>query len=185
LRAALRVGATLPPPPPPPQEEPVNNPPPEVHPLAAANRPGSTLPAPGPQFYTYEVASYLPDFLNNPPPPNLQPPNTFALGQRPQRLLPILAEPDPYVPSVIIEYVDTAGGGCIMIVLLTQIAPGLKKVLLRLSSKQLGEDAAGLIGTTLRGADRGSDSLAVTTTDNNNGASSGTQSAGAARSFRS
>jgi hypothetical protein len=32
----------------------------------------------------------------NPPPPNLQPPNTFALGQRPQRLLPILAEPDPY-----------------------------------------------------------------------------------------
>jgi hypothetical protein len=96
LRAALRVGATLPPPPPPLQEEPVNNPPPEVHPLAAANRPGSTLPAPGPQFYTYEVASYLPDFLNNPPPPNLQPPNTFALGQRPQRLLPILAEPDPY-----------------------------------------------------------------------------------------
>jgi len=96
LRAALRVGATLPPPPPPLQEEPVNNPPPEFHPLAAANRPGSTLPAPGPQFYTYEVASYLPDFLNNPPPPNLQPPNTFALGQRPQRLLPILAEPDPY-----------------------------------------------------------------------------------------
>jgi hypothetical protein len=64
-----------------------------------------------------------------------------------------------------------------MIVLLNQIAPGLKKVLLRLSSEQLGEDAAGLIGTTLRGADSGSDSLAVTTTDNNNGASSGTQSA--------
>ena len=96
LRAAKRVGATLPPPPPPLQEELVNNPPPEVHPLAAANRPGSSLPAPGPQFYTYAVSSYLPDYVANPPPPNLQPPNTFALGQRPQRLLPILAEPDPY-----------------------------------------------------------------------------------------
>jgi hypothetical protein len=96
LRAALRVGATLPPPPPPLQEEPVNNPPPEVHPLAAANRPGSGLQVPGPEFYTYAVSSYLPDYVNNPPPPNLQPPNTFALGQRPQRLLPILAEPDPF-----------------------------------------------------------------------------------------
>jgi hypothetical protein len=96
LRAAMRVGATLPPPPPPLQEELVNNPPPEVHPLAAANRPGSSLAAPGPQFYTYAVSSYLPDYVANPPPPNLQPPNTFALGQRPQRLLPILAEPDPY-----------------------------------------------------------------------------------------
>jgi hypothetical protein len=96
-RAALRVGATLPPPPPPLQEIPVNNPPPDVHPLAAANRFGSTLAVPGPEFYTYDVRSYLPDLLNtSPPPPNLQPPNTFALGQRPQRLLPILAEPDPY-----------------------------------------------------------------------------------------
>src|SRR5262249_30518399 len=94
LRAAVRVGATLPPPPPPLQEEPVNNPPPEVHPLAAANRPGSSLPAPGPQFCAYEVGSYLPDYLNNPPPPNLRPPNIFALGQRPRRLLPIRAEPD-------------------------------------------------------------------------------------------
>jgi hypothetical protein len=97
LRAALRVGATLPPPPLPLQEEPVNNPPPEIHPLGAANRPGSTLIPPGPEFYTYDVRTYLPDLLNiNPPPPNLQPPNTFLLGQRPQRLLPILAEPDPY-----------------------------------------------------------------------------------------
>jgi hypothetical protein len=95
-RAALRVGATLPPPPPPLQELPVNNPPPEIHPLAAANRPGSTLAVPGPEFYTYDVRTYLPDFLNSPPPPNLAPPNTFLLGQRPQRLLPILAEPDPY-----------------------------------------------------------------------------------------
>jgi Putative beta-barrel porin 2 len=97
LRAALRVGATLPPPPLPLQEVPVNNPPPEIHPLGAANRPGSTLNPPGPEFYTYDVRTYLPDLLNiNPPPPNLQPPNTFLLGQRPQRLLPILAEPDPY-----------------------------------------------------------------------------------------
>jgi hypothetical protein len=93
LRAALRVGATLPPP---PDEVPVNNPPPEIHPVAAANRQGASLPVPGPEFYTYAVSSYLPDYLANPPPPNLQPPNTFALGQRPQRLLPILAEPDPY-----------------------------------------------------------------------------------------
>lgn len=80
-------------PPPAPQQIKV---PPQVHPLAAANRPGSSLAAPGPQFYTYAVSSYLPDYVANPPPPNLQPPNTFALGQRPQRLLPILAEPDPY-----------------------------------------------------------------------------------------
>jgi hypothetical protein len=85
LRAAQRVGATLPPPPPPLQEVPVNNPPPEIHPLAAANRPGSSLQVPGPEFYTYAVSSYLPDYVGNPPPPNLQPPNTFALGQRPQR----------------------------------------------------------------------------------------------------
>jgi hypothetical protein len=92
-RAALRIGATLPDP---PEESPVNNPPAEIHPVAAATRPGATLAAPGPQFYTYAVSSFLPDYVLNPPPPNLQPPNTFALGQVPQRLLPILAEPDPY-----------------------------------------------------------------------------------------
>ena len=92
-RAATRVGAILPAP---PEELPANNPPPEIHPVAAANRPGAGLPAPGPEYYTYSVSNYLPDYLINPPPPNLQPPNTFALGQRPQRLLPILAQPDPY-----------------------------------------------------------------------------------------
>jgi hypothetical protein len=92
-RAATRVGAILPEP---AEDLPVNNPPPEIHPVVAANRPGATFPAPGPQFYTYAVSAYLPDYLINPPPPNLQPPNTFALGQLPQRLLPIAAEPDPY-----------------------------------------------------------------------------------------
>ena len=92
----MRVGATLPPPPPPLQEELVNNPPPEVHPLAAANRPGSGLAAPGPQFYAYAVSSYLPDYVANPPPPNLQPPNTFALGQRLEgHRAPGLANRDP------------------------------------------------------------------------------------------
>jgi hypothetical protein len=92
-RAALRIGATLPPP---PDEVPVNNPPPEIHPVSAANRPGAGLPVPAPEVYNYAVTNYLPDITANNPPPNLQPPNTFALGQRPQRLLPILAEPDPY-----------------------------------------------------------------------------------------
>ncbi len=92
-RAAVRIGAILPQP---PEDLPVNNPPPEVHPVTAANRPGAALPAPGPQFYTYAESAYLPDYLLNPPPPNLQPANTFALGQLPQRLLPIAAAPDPY-----------------------------------------------------------------------------------------
>ena len=81
-RAALRPGATLPPP---PDELPVTNPPAEVHPLAAANRPGSTPPIPPLEYYNYSVSS-----------PTLPQPNTFALGALPQRLLPILAEKDPY-----------------------------------------------------------------------------------------
>ena len=81
-RAALRPGAALPPP---PDELPVTNPPAEVHPLAAANRPGSTPPIPPLEYYNYSVSS-----------PTLPQPNTFALGALPQRLLPILAEKDPY-----------------------------------------------------------------------------------------
>jgi hypothetical protein len=87
-KAAARPGATLPPS---PDELPVNNPPPEVHPVAAANRPGGVLPVPPPQYYNYSAGAYSVS-----PSPTLQPPNTFALGQQPQRLLPILAEPDPY-----------------------------------------------------------------------------------------
>jgi hypothetical protein len=114
-RAALRIGATLPPP---PDQAPVNNPPPEIHPLAAANRPGSGLPVPAPEVYNYAVTNYLPDITANNPPPNLQPPNTFALGQRPQRLLPILAEPDPYAALgiragsfVLLPSLDFSGAG--------------------------------------------------------------------------
>jgi hypothetical protein len=92
-RAALRIGATLPDP---AEDLPINNPPAEIHPVPAATRPGATLAAPGPQYYTYAVSNFLPDYLINPPPPNLQPPNTFALGQLPQRLLPIAGEVDPY-----------------------------------------------------------------------------------------
>ena len=88
-KAATRIGATLPPP---PDELPVNNPPAEVHPVSAANRPGAVLQVPPPEYYNYSFTSYS----ATTPSPTLQPPNTFALGQRPQRLLPILAEPDPY-----------------------------------------------------------------------------------------
>jgi hypothetical protein len=88
-KAATRTGASLPPP---PDELPLNNPPPEVHPVAAANRPGAVLAVPPPEYYDY---SLLTDAITTPS-PTLQPPNTFALGQRPQRLLPILAETDPY-----------------------------------------------------------------------------------------
>jgi hypothetical protein len=88
-KAATRTGATLPPL---PEDLPVNNPPPEVHPVAAANRPGGIVPVPPPEYFTYTAPSYPAAT----PPPTLQPPNTFALGQRPQRLLPIAAEPDPY-----------------------------------------------------------------------------------------
>jgi hypothetical protein len=88
-RAATRTGASLPPP---ADELPVNNPPPEVHPAAAANRPGAVLGMPAPEYYDY---SLLTDAITTPA-PTLQPPNTYVLGQRPQRLLPILAETDPY-----------------------------------------------------------------------------------------
>jgi hypothetical protein len=40
---------------------------------------------PAPEVYNYAITNYLPDITANNPPPNLQPPNTFALGQRPQR----------------------------------------------------------------------------------------------------
>jgi hypothetical protein len=88
-KAATRPGATLPPL---PDELPVNNPPAEVHPVSAANRPGAVVPVPPPEYYNYIANTPSVGTL----PPTLQPPNTFALGQRPQRLLPILAEPDPY-----------------------------------------------------------------------------------------
>jgi hypothetical protein len=94
-KAATRPGATLPPL---PDELPVNNPPAEVHPVVAANRPGAVLPVPPPEYYDYAAATAaaLNTAAVGTPSPTLQPPNTFALGQRPQRLLPILAEPDPY-----------------------------------------------------------------------------------------
>jgi hypothetical protein len=88
-KAATRPGAALPPL---SEDLPVNNPPPEVHPLPAANRPGAVLPVPPPEYYAYVAPTYPAAT----PPPTLQPPNTFALGQLPQRPLPILAEPDPY-----------------------------------------------------------------------------------------
>ena len=88
-KAATRPGATLPPL---PDELPVNNPPAEVHPVSAANRPGAVVPVPPPEYYNYIANTPSVGTL----PPTLQPPNTFALGQRPQRLLPILAETDPY-----------------------------------------------------------------------------------------
>jgi hypothetical protein len=88
-KAATRPGAAMPLL---PDELPVNNPPPEVHPLPAANRPGAALPVPPPEYYAYVAPTYPAAT----PPPTLRPPNTFALGQLPQRPLPILAEPDPY-----------------------------------------------------------------------------------------
>jgi hypothetical protein len=88
-KAATRTGVSLPPP---ADELPVNNPPPEVHPVAAANRPGAALAVPPPEYYDYSLFT---DAITTPA-PTLQPPNTFALGQQPQRLLPILAETDPY-----------------------------------------------------------------------------------------
>ena len=82
--AAIRPGASLPPS---PTELPVTNPPPEVHPLAAANRPGAIAPVPPLEYYNYSISAL---------PPTLPLPNTFTLGALPQRLLPILAEKDPY-----------------------------------------------------------------------------------------
>ena len=70
----------------------MNNPPAEVHPVSAANRPGAVVAVPPPEYYNYIANTPSVGTL----PPTLQPPNTFALGQRPQRLLPILAEPDPH-----------------------------------------------------------------------------------------
>jgi hypothetical protein len=97
LKAANRPGATLPSP---PEDLPVNNPPPEVHPLAAANRPGAVMPVPPQEYYNYTMATQAAALAAaaaaSTPPPTLQPANTIALGQRPQHLLPILAEPDPY-----------------------------------------------------------------------------------------
>ena len=66
LRAAVRVGATLPPPPPPlricrstiRRPRCIRSPPPIV--------PAAALAAPGPQFYTYAVSSYLPDYVAQP-----------------------------------------------------------------------------------------------------------------------
>src|SRR5579872_5053287 len=82
-KAAARTGATLPPL---TQPLPVNNPPAEVHPLAASNRPGAVLPVPPPEYYNYAASM---NYVAGMPPPTLQPPSTFALGQLPQRLLPI------------------------------------------------------------------------------------------------
>ncbi len=64
----------------------MSNLPPEVHPLAAANRPGAVVVLP-PPIEPYETAST--------PPPTAAQPNTLALGTLPQRPLPIAAG-DPY-----------------------------------------------------------------------------------------
>jgi hypothetical protein len=103
--AAIRPGASLPPL---PTELPVTNPPPEVHPLAAANRPVAIALVPPLEYYNYSVSAL---------PPTLPLPNTFTLGALPQRLLPILAEKDPYAALgiragsfVLLPSIDLSGG---------------------------------------------------------------------------
>jgi hypothetical protein len=103
--AAIRPGASLPPL---PSELPVTNPPPEVHPLAAAKRPGAIAPVPPLEYYNYSVSAL---------PPTLPLPNTFILGALPQRLLPILAEKDPYAALgiragsfLLLPSIDLSGG---------------------------------------------------------------------------
>ncbi len=38
-----------------------------------STRQGAALAPPGPQYYTYAISNFLPDYIINPPPPNLQP----------------------------------------------------------------------------------------------------------------
>jgi hypothetical protein len=78
----------------PPQPAPLSNPLPEVHPLKAAQRPGAVTPVP------QEPALPLPpDMSASTPPPGTPPPNTLPIGTPPpaSRLLPVV-ENDPYAP---------------------------------------------------------------------------------------
>jgi hypothetical protein len=64
----------------------VTHPPPELHPSAAARRPGAAVPIPRPIHVETPSST---------PPPGEPPPNTLPLGTAPERLLPIAAG-DPY-----------------------------------------------------------------------------------------
>jgi hypothetical protein len=71
----------------PPEELPISNPPAEVHPLAAANRPGAVLAIPPAELFQGSAST---------PPPQTPPPNTLPLGTVPHGTLPIGVGPDPY-----------------------------------------------------------------------------------------
>ena len=97
----------------------MSNPPAEVHPLAAANRPGATVPVPQPADINQSNAT-APAALPKAPalapvPLTTLPPNVLPLGMVPQRPLPI-AEGDPYAPLgmragsfVLLPSLDLAG----------------------------------------------------------------------------
>ena len=111
-KAAQRTGATLPPL---PDAYPVSNPPPEVHPLAAASRPGAALAVTPPDYFDYSLRPSVAT-PSSTPPPTLQPMNTFLPGTLPRQLLPIAAT-DPYAAIgiragsfLLFPSVDVSGG---------------------------------------------------------------------------
>lgn len=93
MKAATRLGATLPPL---PDQTPLSNPLPEIYPMKAATRPGAALALPPPERFDY---SLIPPVVGSgsasTPPPTLPPPNSFLPGMLPQQPLPMAAT-DPY-----------------------------------------------------------------------------------------
>jgi hypothetical protein len=115
-KAASRRGAVLPTL---PEPLPVSNPPAQVYPLAAANRPGSSVPVPQPTDINQLNATVPPALPKTPAlapaPPTALPPNMLPFNMVPQRQLP-LAEGDPYAPLglragsfVLLPSLDLAG----------------------------------------------------------------------------